>query len=169
MKKIFKYSKKFNKLEVMNQNAMYICTSWYIKICWFPLKQCWYQHNSRGVSRDLYIFGIFVGSGITFPSFVIARYVWQILGRIAFLVSPHTEELRKGPSWIGLKKKCFPVTIFFLSTNEIEIAFLMLVYIFLSLYNSETFILFIMQITLVFLLGLLGHIGRILIYLFILM
>ena len=113
-KKSLNTQKKFNKLEVMNQNAMYICISRYIKICWFPLKKCWYQHNSRGVSRDLYIFEIFVGSGITFPSFVIARYVWQILGRIAFLVSPHKWRAPKRPILNSVKKEVLSGHHFFL-------------------------------------------------------
>ena len=103
----------------MTQNAMYICIFWCTKICWFQLKKWWYQHNSRCVSRDLYIFGIFVRSGITFPSFVIARYVWQILGRIVFLVPPHTWRAPKSPSWIVLKKKCLPVTVSFVQIRRI--------------------------------------------------
>ena len=43
----------------MYQNAIYICISWYNKICWFTVKKCWCQQNSGGVSRDLYIFWIF--------------------------------------------------------------------------------------------------------------
>ena len=39
--------------------CFYICISWYNKICWFPVKKCWYQQNSEGVSRDSYIFWIF--------------------------------------------------------------------------------------------------------------
>ena len=49
----------------MYQNTIYICISRYSKICWFPVKKCWCQHNSRGLSRDLYIFWIFFGWGIT--------------------------------------------------------------------------------------------------------
>ena len=30
------------------------------KICWFLVKKCWCQQNSRGLSRDLYIFWIFL-------------------------------------------------------------------------------------------------------------
>ena len=37
----------------------YICISWYNKICWFPVKKCWCQQKSGGVSRDSYIFWIF--------------------------------------------------------------------------------------------------------------
>ena len=149
----------------MNQNAMSICIIWYIKICWFPLKNYWYQQNLRDVSRDLYIFGIFLRSGITVSSFVIARYVWHILGRVTFLAPPHTWRAPKIPILNRVKKKCLPVTIGFLGINAIKLAFLMLAYIFLSLYSSETE-LYIMQITLVFLLGLLGHIRRISIYLY---
>ena len=45
----------------MYQNTVYICISWYSKICWFPVKKCWFQQNSRSVSRDSYIFQIFFG------------------------------------------------------------------------------------------------------------
>ena len=65
----------------MYQNAIYICISWYKKLCWFPLKKCWCQQNSGGVSLDSYNFWIFFRKGITLPSFIILEYVRQILGR----------------------------------------------------------------------------------------
>ena len=65
----------------MYQNTIHICISWYSKICWFPVKKCWCQHNSTGVSRDLYIVWIFFDQGRTVPSFIFVGYVWQILGR----------------------------------------------------------------------------------------
>ena len=40
----------------MYQNAINICIPRYRKICQFPLKQCWSQQKSRGMSRDSYIF-----------------------------------------------------------------------------------------------------------------
>ena len=40
------------ELEIMYQNAMYICISWHSKIYWYSMKKCWFQQNSRGVSRD---------------------------------------------------------------------------------------------------------------------
>ena len=49
----------------MHQNPIYICTSWCSKICWFLVKKCWCQQNSKDVSRDLYNFWIFFRSGIT--------------------------------------------------------------------------------------------------------
>ena len=91
----------------MYQNAVFICISWYSKICRFPMKKCWCQQNSRVASRDSYIFSIVLGWGITVPSFIIAGYVWQIVGRGGgFLVPPPMpEQPRKSPSWIGLRKK----------------------------------------------------------------
>ena len=87
----------------MHQNAIYICISWYSKTCWFPGKKFWYQQNSRVMSRDSYIFGIFFSEGITVPSFIIVEYVWQILGSVGFLASaPIREQPQKIPSWIGL-------------------------------------------------------------------
>ena len=59
IKKITKDSKKLKELEIINQNPIYMCISWCSKICWFPVKKCWFQQNSRDVSRDLYIFWIF--------------------------------------------------------------------------------------------------------------
>ena len=47
----------FKELEIMCSNAIYVCISWYSKICY--KKYC--QQNASGVSRDLYIFGIFFG------------------------------------------------------------------------------------------------------------
>ena len=41
---------------MMYQNTVYICISWYSKICWFPAKKCWFQQKSRSVSRDSYYF-----------------------------------------------------------------------------------------------------------------
>ena len=41
IKKIFKDSKKkLKELEIMHQNAVYICIFWYSKICWFLMKKC---------------------------------------------------------------------------------------------------------------------------------
>ena len=86
----------------MYQNTIYICISRYSKICWFPVKKCWCQHNSRGLSRDLYIFWILFGWGITVPSFIVVGYVWQVLGR-GGLNPPIREQPRKSSSWIGLR------------------------------------------------------------------
>ena len=47
--------------------------------------QWWCQQNSRGEARDLYIFLFLFMEGIALPSFIILGYVWQILGRKAFL------------------------------------------------------------------------------------
>ena len=53
-----KIQEKLKELEIMYQNAIYICVSWYNKICWFPAKKYWCQQNSEAVSRDSYIFWI---------------------------------------------------------------------------------------------------------------
>ena len=45
--------KKSKELEIMCQNAIYICILEYTKICYFPVKK--YQQNSRGVPRDSYV------------------------------------------------------------------------------------------------------------------
>ena len=56
IKKYLKTQKKLKELEIMYQNTIYICISWYSKICWFPVKKHLRQHNSGGFTRDLYIF-----------------------------------------------------------------------------------------------------------------
>ena len=58
IKTFFKNSKKSKKLDIMYQNAIYICIFWYSKFCWFQMKKRWCQQNSMGVSRDSYIFWI---------------------------------------------------------------------------------------------------------------
>ena len=89
----------------MYQNAVYICISWYSKICLFPVKKCWFQQNSKGAPLDSNICWIFFRLGVTVPIFIILGNVWQILGRGAFC-PPHPlpirEQLRKSPSWIWL-------------------------------------------------------------------
>ena len=60
LKKPLKNQKKLKELEIKCSNAIYICISWYSKICWFSVKK-YCQQNSSGVSRDLYIFWIFFG------------------------------------------------------------------------------------------------------------
>ena len=40
IKKYLKTLEKLKELEIMYQNAVYICISWYNKICWFPVKKC---------------------------------------------------------------------------------------------------------------------------------
>ena len=55
--KIFKDSKKVKRITNFYQNAIYVCIFWYNKICWFLIKKCWCQQNSRGVSGWLISFG----------------------------------------------------------------------------------------------------------------
>ena len=83
----------------MNQNEIFICIFWYSKICWFPVKKCWCQQNSRGASRQSYILWILFRSGVIVPSFIIVGYVWQISDSPS---SSIREQLQKDPSWIGL-------------------------------------------------------------------
>ena len=99
----------------MYQNTIYIFISWYSKICWFPLKKCWYQQNSRGVSRDSYIFWIFFGQGITVPSFIIVWYLWQILGREGLFASPHPWAVLKKPI-LNRVKLCLSQSSCFIAT-----------------------------------------------------
>ena len=41
IKKSLKTQEKLKELEIMYRNAIYICISWYKRICWFPVKKCW--------------------------------------------------------------------------------------------------------------------------------
>ena len=104
LKKSLKTQEKLEELEIIYLNGIYICISWYSKICWFPVKKCWCQQNPRGVSCDSYSFWNFFRYGITVPSFIIVGYVWQILGRgtFSFLSPPISEQPWKIPSLIGL-------------------------------------------------------------------
>ena len=58
IKTIFKDSKKLKELEIGYQNPIYICISWYSKICWLSVKKRWCQQISRSVSCDSYFFEI---------------------------------------------------------------------------------------------------------------
>ena len=106
----------------MYQNPIYICISWCSKICWFLVKKCWCQQNSRDVSRDLYIFWIFLRSGITLPSVIIVGYVWEILERRGSKKPPPPhiirEQLWKSPSWIGLNLLYSNLLVNGYSSNE---------------------------------------------------
>ena len=75
----------------MSQNAVYISISWYSKICWFLVKKCWCQQNSR----VCHVIHIFLGSslGITVPSFILVGYVCQIFGRRGLFAPPPTPPL----------------------------------------------------------------------------
>ena len=84
----------------MYRNAVYICISWHSKICWFPLKKCWYQQISKVVSCNSYFF--IPKEVIAVPSFIISWYVWQIIGMGAFLPLLPWASM-KGPYWIGLR------------------------------------------------------------------
>ena len=54
-----KIQEKLKESEIMYQNSIYICVSWYNKICQFSLKIWWCQQKPGGVPHDLYIFWIF--------------------------------------------------------------------------------------------------------------
>ena len=55
IKKVFEDSKKVEKLEIMYQNAIYICIFWYTKICWFPMKNADVS-TIQGVCHVIHIF-----------------------------------------------------------------------------------------------------------------
>ena len=53
---MFKGSGKVKKeIEIMYQNATYICISWYNKICWFPVKNADVS-RTQGVCHVIHIF-----------------------------------------------------------------------------------------------------------------
>ena len=78
---LLKTQVKLKELEITYQNPIYICISWCSKICWFPVKKCWCQQNSRDVSHDLYIFWFFLREGITVPIFIIVGHLWHFRER----------------------------------------------------------------------------------------
>ena len=91
----------------MYQNAIYICISWYNKICWFPLKNADVSRN-QGLCHVIHIsFWSSLGK-IYLPSLIIVGYVWQIIGRGCLFAprppSPIRDQPPKCPSWIGLKQ-----------------------------------------------------------------
>ena len=94
----------------MYQNPIYICISWCSTNYWFLVKKCWCQQDPRDVSRDLYIFCVFLREDITVLSFIILGYVWQIFktgGQKALSPLPIREQPWKSPSWTGLKQPGF--------------------------------------------------------------
>ena len=124
-KKVLKTENKLKEQEIMYRYATYICISWYSKICWFPVKKCWCEQNSTGMSSEWCIFWIFFSQVITVPNFIIAGYMWQIIGKGGLLwgLSIH-EQPRKGPSWIGLKRDCSTCVFLSLLRNFYRTAFL---------------------------------------------
>ena len=42
------------ELEIMNQNAIYTCISWYSKICWFPVKNA-YARKTQEMCHVIHI------------------------------------------------------------------------------------------------------------------
>ena len=68
-KTIFKDLKMLKELEIIYENAIYIRVSWYRRICWSLVKNCWCELNARCESRVSYIFWIFTGEGICVAEF----------------------------------------------------------------------------------------------------
>ena len=61
LKQSLKTQKNLKESEIIYQNAIYICISWYSKVYWFPVKKYWCQQKA----------------GITVPIFVIVGYLWH--------------------------------------------------------------------------------------------
>ena len=102
IKTIFKDSEKLKELETMYQNAIYIRISWYSKTCWFPVKKSWIQQNSKGVSRDSYVFSIFVQLRYKCAKLHHCRICVTDFREGAFLPSFQPWETSKRPIWKGL-------------------------------------------------------------------
>ena len=96
----------------MYQNTIYICISWYSKICWFPVKKCWYQQNSRGVSRDSYIF-----LDLLWVRYNCAKFPHCRICLTDFTPPPIRGQPRKSPSWIGLNHQWKVIQKFFKCWN----------------------------------------------------
>ena len=92
---------------MMYQNTVYICISWYSRICWFPAKKCWFQQKSRSVSRDSYYFLDLLWVRYNCAKFDHCRIcVTDFKEGGTFLpppLYPIHEQAQESPSWIGLK------------------------------------------------------------------
>ena len=81
-KRFVRYSRHVRYLEcpLLGGFTVYICISWYSKICWFPMKKCWCQcakfHHCR-----------ICVTGFTKKAFLFSRFLWAATKR---------------PMWIGL-------------------------------------------------------------------
>ena len=60
IKTIFRDSKKGKELEIMYQNLIYICVSWYSKICWFLVKNA----DASRIQGVCHVSHIFFGSSL---------------------------------------------------------------------------------------------------------
>ena len=56
LRKSLKTQEKLEELEIMYLKGIYICVSWYSKICSFPVKKSLCQQNSRFIFYTIYIF-----------------------------------------------------------------------------------------------------------------
>ena len=85
-KRIIRYSRHVRYLgcPLLGGFTIYICISWYSKICWFPMKKCWCQcakfHHCR-----------ICVTGFTKRAFLLSRFPWA---------AP------KRHIWIGLSQLC---------------------------------------------------------------
>ena len=79
-----------------------------------------WKSELKGVTRNLYILWIFFRQHITVASFLIVRYVWQILGRRGFFVplpppflrpwpAPEKPNINKANGTTGVPKKKFSI------------------------------------------------------------
>ena len=92
----------------MYRNAIYICISWHSKICWFPLKKCWYQQISRVVSCNSYFF--IPKEVIAVPSFIIS---WCLTDyRNGGLFAPPSVSIHERPILNRVKVNFFLLLIF---------------------------------------------------------
>ena len=123
---------KINRNYISKYNLyLYFLISDFSDFCWFPVKKCWCQKNSRCVLRDSYVLWIFFGQGISAPSFIIVGYVFQNFG-----IQWITFEKSENKTWyraLGIKQKLAWKLLFLVSrllvvsncihkyTNNIEI------------------------------------------------
>ena len=107
----------------MYQNTVYICTSWYSKICWFAVKKCWCQQNSRGcVTWFIYFLDLLWVryNCAKFHHCSICVTDFREVG--AFLPPPHPWAAPKKPILNRVKKRlwyrCFPLNFCETSRNN---------------------------------------------------
>ena len=104
IKTTLKDLRKIRRIRNYVSKWIYICISWYSKICWFPEKKCWCQQNPSCVSCDSYSFwNFFRYKSANFHHCRICVTDFREGG--GFLALPIREQPQKSPTWIGLKQK----------------------------------------------------------------
>ena len=96
LKQPIKFKRKSNKLEIIYENAIYICIFSYSKICWFLVKSLMIPAKLKKSVTWFAYFLDFYWVKYKLASFIVVEYVWQILGRFVlsiFAPNPSTSSV----------------------------------------------------------------------------